>query len=75
MMNDDFLVRYRQHPRPEFVESLYKRISPEPRHSISFAPMNKLVQNMTLMGVTLFLMYTCSSGVRGRLLNQIARIG
>ncbi len=74
-MNDEFLYRYRQRPRPEFVESLYRRISAEPRLSISFVPMHKLVQNVTVMGVVFLLMYAYSPGVRGRLHSQIARIG
>ena len=74
-MNDDFLYRYRQRPRPEFVESLYRRISSEPRLSISFVPVHKLAQNMRVMGVALLLMYVYSPGVRGRLYSHIAGTG
>ena len=74
-MNDDFMYRYRQRPRPEFAESLYRRISTEPRISIAFALPQKLVQNMTVMGAVFLLMYAYSPGVRGRLLGQIAKIG
>jgi hypothetical protein len=74
-MNDEFLYRYRQRPRPEFVESLYGRISAEPRITISFVPLHKLAQNVALMGVALLLMYAYSPGVRGRLLGRIAGMG
>jgi hypothetical protein len=72
-MNDDFLYQYRQRPRPEFVESLYRRISAEPRLSISFG--HKLAHNVTVMGVVFLLMYAYLPGVRGRLFGQIARTG
>ena len=74
-MNDEFLYRYRQRPRPEFVESLYQRISTEPGLSISFVPMHQLVQNVTVMGVVFFLMVAYSPDVRGRLHSQITKIG
>ena len=74
-MNDEFLYRYRQRPRPEFAESLYKRISTGPKPTISFALLRpKLAQNVAVMGLALFLMYTYSPSVRGRLLGQIARL-
>jgi len=74
-MNDNFLYRYRQRPRPEFVDSLYTRISAEPRLSISFVPRHKLVQNVMVMGIAFLLLYTYSPDIRGRLFGQIARMG
>jgi hypothetical protein len=74
-MNDEFLYRYRQRPRPEFVESLGKRISAEPGVRISFVPMHKLARNVMVMGIALLLLYSYSPDVRGRLFGQIARMG
>ena len=74
-MNDEFLYRYRQRPRPEFVESLYERISAEPRVSISFVPMRRLAGNAMIMGVVFLLMLACSPDGRAHLRSQIAKPG
>lgn len=50
-MNDEFLLRYRRTPRPEFADALYERISsqPEPRFA------GKLTFRNVVMGFALML--------------------
>jgi hypothetical protein len=67
-MNDEFLRRYWQRPRPEYAESLYQRIStsrpsqPGPKLSVSWIPPKRLALNVMLMGTLYVLLCAHTSG-------------
>jgi hypothetical protein len=74
-MNDEFLYRYRQQPRAEFTQALYRRISREPavpRLSVYRLPVAERVKHsLSLLGFVFVVAYTLSPDIRGRIRTRI----
>lgn len=61
-MNDEFLLRFRRMPRPEFADALYKRISQKPQPRFIIPLLQKLTfRNATAMVAFMLLVAACAS--------------
>lgn len=69
-MNDDtFLYAYRRLPDPHFAAALYRRISAEPRVTItfSFSPLAQLKRKVNILGGALAILVALSPDTRVKL--------
>lgn len=70
-MNDEFLLRFRKTPRPEFADALYERISQQPRYRFA----DKLTFRNVVMGFALMLFIAaCAYVVTEKRWNKVGDI-
>ena len=66
-MNDEFLLRYRRTPRPEFADALYQRISSQPQPRLAIPVLNRLTfRNVGAMLALMLFVAACVYAVADR---------
>jgi len=72
-MNDAFLYQYRQAPSLAFSQSLYKRISAEPRITITaqFSPLKQMARCLNIIAFGLAVAFSLSPDARASVCSHV----
>lgn len=72
-MNDEFLLRYRRTPRPEFADALYERISSQPQPRLAIPMLNRLTfRNVGAMLALMLFVAACVYVATGQGWHKVA---